>query len=384
MQADTTGTSASTSAFSEFLSYELFNLGKFEFTVLNIILISSVVLGTLIFAKVTSNVLRRYFKRSKWIDDDHKKSLLKLTRATIVFIGLALFLESLAVNHELKLFKQVMEFELISINNFTVSVYNIFLLCLIYFIARLIVSVSRLVMSNTLRKKEWVDEGKEYTLTTLLRYVIYTLAVLMALQSLGFNLTLLLTSSAALFVGLGLGLQDFFGDIVSGFVLLFEGTVKKGDLVEIDDLVCKVKQINIRTSKVMTRDGNVIIIPNRRLTSENVNNWSYSDKYTRFKVEVGVAYGSDTQLVKKLLIEAASEHKDVAKSKEVVVRFDSFGDSSLDFELLFWAAKTWEIDDILSDIRFNVDLKFRENNIEIPFPQRSLHIVSDSRKNPSS
>jgi small-conductance mechanosensitive channel len=202
----------------------------------------------------------------------------------------------------------------------------------------------------------------------------------MAINSLGFSLSFIFAGSAALLVGFGLGLQPFFTDIISGFILLFEGTIKVSDIVEVDGMVCRLEEINIRTSKVRTRDGKIIIIPNRILTNENVNNWSYSDKFTRFAVTVGVAYGSDTSHVKELLLKCAAEHDAVSDSKRTTVRFDEFDDSSLNFSLLFWSASAWQIDDVKSDLRFAIDKAFRDNGIAIPFPQRDLHIVSDARK----
>jgi small-conductance mechanosensitive channel len=131
---------------------------------------------------------------------------------------------------------------------------------------------------------------------------------------------------------------------------------------------------------VRTRDGKIIIIPNRTLTNENVNNWSYSDQFTRFSVSVGVAYGSDTRHVKELLLQCASENQAVSDTKPTAVRFEEFADSSLNFTVLFWSASAWQIDDVKSELRFAIDKSFRDNNIAIPFPQRDLHIVSDSRK----
>ncbi len=382
MQVDTATAAADTataapSAFSTFIDYELFTISDFEFTVLNILLILAVIFGVFLFSKLIKKLLNRYLRKMHWIDDKHRSSLLRLTRSTIVIIGTVLFLESLAANHDIQIFKTVLEFTFF--DGLGITVYDIVVLFIIYYASRLFVNLAKLFMRNRLRKKEWIDQGKEYTLITVMEYVVYTMAIMVALKSLGFELTILLTSSAALFVGLGLGLQAFFTDIVSGFILLIEGTIKVGDIVEVDGMVCKMEQINIRTSKVNTRSGKVIIIPNRILTNENVNNWSYSANTTRFEIEVGVAYGSDTALVKQLLLDCAEANPDVSTEKKVNVRFEQFADSALNFTLLFWSSKTWEIEDVKSDLRFAIDKAFRDNNVKIPFPQRDLHIVSDQR-----
>jgi len=180
-------------------------------------------------------------------------------------------------------------------------------------------------------------------------------------------------------VGVCLVFQDVFRDVVSGFILLFDGSVRVKDIVEIGDMVARVEKINIRTSYVKTMDGKIIVVPNSKLTEENVINWTISDKITRFHVSVGVAYGSDTEKVKNILYQVALNHPLVDKRRKIVVMFQDFGDSALQFDLYFWAARSWEIMEIKSDIRFAIDKAFRENDIQIPFPQRDLHIKSDFR-----
>jgi small-conductance mechanosensitive channel len=200
------------------------------------------------------------------------------------------------------------------------------------------------------------------------------------LQTLGLNLSLLLASGAALFVGIGLGLQNTFNDIISGFILLFEGSLLVGDIVEIESLVGRVEQIDIRTSKIKTRDEILIVVPNSKLINNNVINWTNSDALTRFNVSVGVAYGSNTELVKTTLEKVVLKHPEVSNKKPVRVRFENFGDSSLDFKVFFWTDRTWEIEFIKSELRFEIDKAFRANNITIPFPQRDLHIISNQAK----
>lgn len=381
MQADTldTTSTAGESWYGSVLNYELYHYGDFRFTVLNVVLIGIVILAMIVLAKVTSRLLTKYFAKIRWVDEQHQRSLIRLSRTTIVIVGFAVFIESLVINMNIKIFKTILEFTLFTVKDYTFSVYNIFVVVLIFFLAKLIISFTTLFLKHRFRKKETLDEGKQYTIITMFSYIFWTCTVLLALDSLGFHVTAILIACSSLLVGVALGLQQFFTDIVSGFVLLFEGTIKVGDIVETDNLVCRVTQINIRTSKVLTRDGNVIIIPNRKLTSENISNWSYADVKTRFKVEVGVGYGSDTALVRELLLEAAKEQRHVDNNKGVTVRFEEFGDSALNFELLFWTSNRWSIDDVKSDLRFAIDKKFRDNDISIPFPQRDLHIVSDFR-----
>ena len=238
----------------------------------------------------------------------------------------------------------------------------------------------KLFIHRQFSKKNIIDRGKEYTITKLTQYVAYVIGIYIALELIGVDLGIVLGASAALLVGVGLGLQNVFNDIVSGFILLFEGTFKVGDVIEFDNTVARVNRIDIRTSKITTRSGTSIIVPNSQLVNDHIINWSHNNEETRFSVKVGVAYGSDTALVRELLIKCAKSHPDIIKHREILVRFDDFGDSSLNFEVFFWAKNTWLVENLRSDLRYKIDQAFRDNKVTIPFPQRDLHIVSDKTK----
>lgn len=244
----------------------------------------------------------------------------------------------------------------------------------IFAIIFLVTRVISLVLKKTLKDPDTL--GRRYTLMKLIRYFLYTIGIVMALQMLGVQITALLVGSAALLVGIGLGLQAVFMDFVSGFVILFEGTMKVGDIIEFDDMIAKVQKIDIRTSKVMTLDGNVLILPNAKITSSSVYNWSMESIESRFHIDVGVAYGSDTEKVRQVLTECARRHSAVLEHKPVRVDFLDFGDSALKFRLFFWVRRSWEIAIILSDIRYSIDKAFRENDVRIPFPQRDVHFFN--------
>jgi small-conductance mechanosensitive channel len=217
-----------------------------------------------------------------------------------------------------------------------------------------------------------IDSGKSYAVRQVVAYIAYVIALISAVDSLGFQITVLLASSTALLVGLGLGLQDLFKDMVAGFIILFERTVTAGDVVEITGIVGQVKEVGLRTTSLLTREEIILIVPNSRLTAENVVNWSQNKKTTRFKIDVGVAYGSDTRLVQKMLIEAAMKSPAVLNKPEPSVIFSDFGESSLNFSLLFFSKNLFRIERTKSDIRFEIDRLFRENKISIPFPQRDI------------
>jgi small-conductance mechanosensitive channel len=202
------------------------------------------------------------------------------------------------------------------------------------------------------------------------------MAFVFVLETLGVKITILIAGSAALLVGVGLGLQQTFNDIVSGFILLMEGSSKVGDILDVDGQIVKLQKIGLRASKVINRDAIMIIIPNSMIVTNKVINWSHQVQETRFKVSVGVAYGSDIDLVIRLLEESASEHPVCSKVSPPEARFIEFGDSSLNFIVLFWSTEMFTIEKSLSDIRRTIDRKFREHNVTIPFPQRDLHIKS--------
>ena len=240
------------------------------------------------------------------------------------------------------------------------------------FIARLILwIVLNLFLYSYYRKKE-VDIGGQYAVNQLLQYVIYIIAILWALDHVGVNLTVLWGAAAALLVGLGLGLQQTFNDLVSGIILLFERSVQVGDVVDVDGKIGIVRRIGIRTSLVETRDNQIVVVPNSKLIVDKVTNWSHNDDKVRFIVNVGVAYGSDTAKVKQILLDIVGENPYVEDFPQPLVRFVEFGSSSLDFQLHFWSRNLMAIEDVRSDLRFAIDAAFRKQGIEIPFPQRDV------------
>lgn len=217
----------------------------------------------------------------------------------------------------------------------------------------------------------------------LVKYFLWTVTIVIILELIGIQVTILIAGSAALLVGLGLGLQQIFQDLVSGIFILIEGTIKVNDIIELDGMVGKILSINLRTSKVLTRDGIMIIVPNHKFIVEKITNWTHNSESTRFKVEVGVAYGSDVERVREILLACAREHPRIINQTEPdsnspFVRFVDFGDSALKFELFFWTNNIFQVEFIKSDLRFRIDKTFREQGVTIPFPQRDVHI-----KNPS-
>jgi small-conductance mechanosensitive channel len=280
----------------------------------------------------------------------------------------------------MKTLQEILNYNLVQFKEVQISIFSILIILIILLVIRLFMHGFKLFIKRQFSSKNISDRGKEYTIVKLTKYVVYVIGIYICMDVVGINIGLILGASAALLVGVGLGLQNVFNDIVSGFILLFEGTFKVGDVIEFDNTVAKVDQIDIRTSKITTRDGTTIIVPNSQLVNDHIINWSHGNQETRFSITVGVAYGSDTILVRDLLIECAKSNPDVLAKKQVIVRFQDFGDSALQFELFFWAINTWAVENLRSELRFAIDKAFREHKVSIPFPQRDLHIQSDNTK----
>lgn len=257
-------------------------------------------------------------------------------------------------------------------NSFPIRVTSIFTVILIFLVAKLLSwIVTQLILFSYYRRKE-VDPGRRYAINELVNYFIYVIAIFVTVDNIGIDLTVLWGGLAALAVGIGLGMQDVFKDFVAGIILLSERSVEVNDVVNVNGRVGKIKKIGLRTSLMRGRDDTMLILPNSSLVSNNVMNWTHLDTKVRFSVAVGVAYGSDTGLIKKILLDIAANNSAVLTYPAPFVRFTNFGDSSLDFELFFWSEELMGIENVLSDLRYTINNAFIENKITIPFPQRDL------------
>jgi len=224
-----------------------------------------------------------------------------------------------------------------------------------------------------------MDDGHKYALATSVEYVVFVVGLLIGLQSAGVNLSSLALLGGALGIGVGFGLQSIVNNFVSGLVLLFEGPIKVGDRVEIAALNGDVIKIGARSTWVRTNDNIIVIIPNSDFIVKPVVNWTATDRQVRFSLEVGVSYGSDPEQVRDVLLRVAERNPDVLSDPPPNVIFTEFGDSSLNFLLRYWTVGKVQYPLILkSDLYFEIFRAFKENGIEIPFPQRDLHLRSSS------
>tara|TARA_R110002049_G_scaffold223308_4_gene394939 strand:- start:1720 stop:2574 length:855 start_codon:yes stop_codon:yes gene_type:complete len=281
----------------------------------------------------------------------------------------------------MEILNQILDYELLSFGNYTLRISQLVFILIIISVTKTVLWVIKKALFRKYKFRR-IDEGSIYALFQIIKYVVWVMAIALVLESLGIKVTLLLAGSAALLVGIGLGLQQTFNDVISGIILLSERSIKVGDVLEVDGDVVKIESIGLRTSKAMNRDDISIIIPNSLITTSKVINWSHQSQQTRFKIDVGVAYGSDVDLVIKILEESAFEHSEIHDRKLIEARLLSFGSSSLDFQLLFFSANVFRIGKAKSDIRRIINKNFTENNIVIAFPQMDLHLKSnDMEKN---
>ena len=268
------------------------------------------------------------------------------------------------------------EFEIFRINEYSLTIFELVAIMLIFLITKLILWLIKKALFHKTNLNK-LDKGSSFALFQLIKYVVWVMAIAFMLEYIGINVTILLAGSAALLVGIGLGLQQTFTDILSGIILLFEQSVKVDDILEIDGDIVIIQEIGLRTSKGLNRRQIVVILPNSIITTNKVINWSHQTKKTRFSINVGVAYGSDVDLVIDVLVKSAIEHPEVLEKDVLDARFVDFGASSLDFQLLFYSKNIFHIEKIKSDIRKIINRKFIENNIIIPFPQMDLHVKSN-------
>ena len=255
-----------------------------------------------------------------------------------------------------------------------ISVKEVLVLIVGIIITNAIINFIRKIVN---KKLEVEDRGKFKSIFTFLRYLIYILIIVLVIESAGINVSVILAGSAALLVGIGLGLQTLFQDIVSGIFILLDKSLVINDIIEMDGKVAKILEIKLRTTRAISMDDKVLIIPNHIFLGSSLYNWTQNGKSTVEAVDVGVAYGSDVELVKKCLLEVAKEHPKVLKGKRLEIFFMDFGDSSLNFRLLFTINDAFSTLKIKSDLRFAIDKKFREKNITIPFPQRDVHLFKN-------
>lgn len=239
------------------------------------------------------------------------------------------------------------------------------------------------ILQNILKRQVLTKLAMDMSLKQILLKVIYysliTIGLLTALQIAGVDISTLLVLAGGLSVGIGFGLQTLVNNFISGFILLFEGATRPGDVINVDGIEGVVQSIELRSVHVVTNDGIELIIPSSKLLEEVVINYTRSNAQMRLRISVGVSYDEDMTKVKNLLLQAA-EHPQVLQKPLPSVQLMEFGDNSVNFDLLVWISEAAQASKIRSDLRFQIWELFTKNGIEIPFPQRVVHMKGESGK----
>jgi small-conductance mechanosensitive channel len=270
----------------------------------------------------------------------------------------------------------VMHFKLFEINKTAITLSSLIMFFAVIGVFALLSKLLRRIASSQIFSRLIVDEGTQYTLNRISHYVIMIIGALVAFQFIGIDLTGLAVILGFLSVGIGFGLQNITSNFVAGLILLFERPIKVGDRVTVGDQEGDVIEIKMRSTTIRTLNNIAVIVPNSNFISSTVVNWSYGDSRVRLEIEVGVSYGSDLDKVLRVLKEVGDEHPDVLKNPLPEVLHAGFGDSAWNMKLRAWIAEPRRHPQITSELHCAIVRKFRENGIEIPFPQRDFNVRS--------
>lgn len=277
-------------------------------------------------------------------------------------------------------------FDLLNYSLFTVGGTRItpssILIGLLLVVALIVISgkLKGLLISRLLTRTS-LDTGARNAIGTITRYVVLFVGLLIIFQTIGVDLTALSVLTGAIGIGIGFGLQNIANNFISGLIILVERPIKVGDRIEVDDIAGDVTAIGARSTRVLTNDNITVIVPNSKFIAENVVNWSFNNTMVRFKIPVGVAYDSDIDLVTQVLMEIAKKNPDVADDPPPSVRLLRFDDNALYFELRAWSGVRMNRPGMFtSDINYEIVRQFRTKGIEMPFPQRDIHIRSGAEQ----
>jgi len=261
-------------------------------------------------------------------------------------------------------------------NTIIITPRSILIILIAFFITWLVLKTIKKIVHRTLSEEAKI---KFKSIFSFFNYFIYIVVTLVTIDTIGIDLTGYFAASAALLVGIGLALQTFIQDIISGIFIIADQAVHVGDIIQIDGQIGKVENIKLRTTRAVTRDNKVLIIPNHMFLTKILYNWTENGTLIRESVSVGVAYDTDTVFLQKKLVELALNHPLIHKENKPFVLFEDFGDNALKFSIVFSMSNSFDLYKVKSDLRFSMNKFFRENNIEIPFPQRTVSIINSSK-----
>jgi small-conductance mechanosensitive channel len=272
--------------------------------------------------------------------------------------------------------RKISNYTIFELNQTPVTVSSIMMFILVIALFYIVSRMSNKIIMARLFTRLKIEESTRYNLIRVIHYITMVIGAIVAFQFIGIDLSGLAVIFGLLSVGIGFGLQNVTSNFVAGLILLFERPIKIGDRITVGDTEGDVLEINIRSTTIRTVNNITIIVPNSEFVSSNVINWSHGDTKIRLEIEVGVSYNSDLDAVLRCLKEVANENSEVLKKPEPDVLFVNFGDSSWSMKVRVWIQSPKRHPMVRSDLNCAIVRKFRENNVEIPFPQRDLHLKS--------
>lgn len=278
----------------------------------------------------------------------------------------------------------IAEQRLFTISERDITIESLFIAGVVFYLFLVVSWLIRDLLTYVILPRVNAEPGMANTILTVSHYVAITAGLLSGLATLGIDLSSLAIIGAGLSVGIGFGLQELVANFISGILLLFEQSIRPGDVIEINNNIGTVEKLRIRSTTIRTRNNVEIIVPNQNLLTSSVTTYTHSERLIRLNIPVGVSYDSDPPEVRDALMTAGRRHGLVKKRPEPVIFFEGFGESSLDFELAVWIENAEQIRVVCSDLRFIIWEELAKREIEIPFPQRDLHIRSGLPEDPSS
>ncbi len=277
----------------------------------------------------------------------------------------------------LKEIKDALSIHLFSLGKLKFTLWNLLYLSILTYALFFLSKVFKNILVNKILSMPIPEFGVRQAIGSIVRYFIVFIGLIIIFQTVGLDLSTLTIIAGALGVGIGFGLQNITNNLVSGLIILFERPIKVGDRIEVGGTAGDVIRISPRATTIVTNDNIAIIVPNSEFISSQVINWSYIDREVRFNFPIGVSYKHDPEIIRKLLLEVATENPGVMKTKAPDVLLESYGDSSIQYILRVWTSMYIDRPGVLrSQLNYAINKKFKEHGIEIPFPQRDLHVRS--------
>jgi len=352
----------------------LLQSGDWSLTWGKLVLFFLVILVTLLLTHLVILLFKQKVESHLKMNENLKKNIRRIIRIIFLITGITLGFQTIGINLQwISSFFNAINFKLFTIGETDIGLSNLitFILLISMF------SIASRYLSNLLVKRGLanvqMETGRKYVLGRITQYSLVFIGLLIAFQTIGINLSGITVIFGMLSVGIGFGLQNITSNFISGLILLFEQPISVGDRITVGDIEGNVQEIKIRSTTITSLDNIAIIVPNSEFVSGRVINWSHGDRKIRMNLDVGVAYQSDVDKVMAALLEVADQHPKVLKKPEPKALLLNFGDSSLDCQLRVWLAHAKEYYEIKSSINREIVKKFREYNIEIPFPQRDLN-----------